>query len=316
MNPQEFFKQIWDFTRESYDKLKIPYEGKGKNNYGPYKEGEPSGHVMHYTGSPDSPSRLTNIMRRFQLNSKARVGISLVIFDKFHTQLQGVRKNYPQLYGTNGILSVDVLHWGFDLCFWSSNWANPFTVATELRNAGKIKKEGNSFTWGGNPWKGRTPVEVRGMYAEPFTDEQILDSVYICRQIKKVQGANFNPMHFMSHFMVHPNKWDAWPQYPFGRVKRAVCNGGPFTLKGYIEELNDLSCPKVVDEDTAETFLVTMGYLMRPSNPDNMAMKKYLDEDVPLAIRFFQNKKGVKATGKLNETTIKSMEAVRRAYKL
>jgi hypothetical protein len=123
-------------------------------------------------------------------------------------------------------------------------------------------------------------------------------------------------MHFLSHHLIHPNKWSCWPQYPFHRVKRAVCNGGPFKLDGYLEELNGISCPKVVDEDTAESFLVAMGYLMRPTNPDNMAMKKYLEEDIPLAIKFFQKKKELKATGKLNDTTIKKMEAVRRAYKL
>jgi hypothetical protein len=243
-------------------------------------------------------------------NSKkqAGVGISFAIFDKFDDRLVEVRKNYPRLYGSGGLLHGDMLHWGLETCWYSSNWANKWTHGTEIRNAGKLGSVSG--------WKGRTPVQVRGMLAEPFTDGQILDSVLVCKNLKLVQGENFKMVDFMSHHLIHPNKWDAWPHYPFGRVKRAICTDSEFSLDNYIEELNDLNCPKVIDEDTAETFLVTMGYLMRPENPDNMAMKKYLDEDVPTAITYFQRKKDIKATGKLNDATLKAMEAVRRAYKL
>lgn len=326
MTPQEFFGQLNEFTKEAYAKLGVAYQADTKktwNNYGPYSE-PTSGHVMHYTASPDSPSRLTNVMNRFRINQwimkngkkVAGVGISFCIFDKLDDRLADVRSNYPRLYGPNGILHGDILHWGLDLCFYSSNWANKWTHGTEIRNAGKITKSGSQFTWGNSPWKGRTPVQVRGMYAEPFTDGQILDSVEICRNLKSVQGEHFKMVDFMSHHLIHPNKWDAWPHYPFERVKRAICNDTEFTLDHYIEELNDLSCPKIVDEDTAETFLVTMGYLIRPENPDNMAMKKYLDEDVPTAIKYFQKKKEVKATGTLSDATIKAMNATKRAYKL
>ena len=326
MTPEEFFGQLDQFTREAYEALKIDYESGDKktwNNYGPYTE-PTRGHVMHYTASPDSSSRLTNIMRRFRHNQwimkdgrkRPGVGIAFTIFDKYHDQLADVRANYPRLYGPNGILHGDVLHWGLDICWYSSNWANKWTHGTELRNAGKIKKTSSGFTWGGRPWKGRTPVQVRGMYAEPFTDGQILDSVEVCRNLKRVQGENFKMIDFMSHHLIHPNKWDAWPQYPFSRVKRAICNDTEFSLDNYIEELNDLSCPKVVDEDTAETFLVEMGYLIRPTNPDNMAMKTYLDEDVPTAIKYYQKKKDLKATGTLTDKTIQAMDSTRRAYKL
>jgi hypothetical protein len=318
MTPEEFFGQLDQFTKEAYQKLKIDYTSGDKktwNNYGPYTQ-PTSGHVMHYTASADSPSRLTNIMTRFRVNQwimkngrkQAGVGIAFAIFDKFDDRLADVRKNYPRLYGPNGLLHGDILHWGLETCWYSSNWANKWTHGTEIRNAGKLGSASG--------WKGRTPVQVRGMLAEPFTDGQILDSVQVCRNLKAVQGENFKMVDFMSHHLIHPNKWDAWPHYPFGRVKRAICTDTEFSLDNYIEELNDLSCPKVVDEDTAETFLVTMGYLMRPVDPDNMAMKKYLDEDVPTAITYLQKKKDIKATGKLNDATLKAMEAVRRAYKL
>lgn len=318
MTPEEFFGQLDQFTREAYQQLKIDYTSGDKrtwNNYGPYTQ-PTSGHVMHYTASADSPSRLTNIMNRFKINQwimkngkkQAGVGISFAIFDKFDDRLADVRANYPRLYGPGGLLHGDVLHWGLGLCFYSSNWANKWTHGTEIRNAGKL---GSS-----SGWQGRTPVQVRGMLAEPFTDGQILDSVEICRNLKTVQGENFKMVDFMSHHLIHPNKWDAWPHYPFGRVKHAICNDLPFSLDHYIEELNDLSCPKVIDDDTAETFLVTMGYLDRPMNPDNMAMKKYLDEDIPTAIKYFQMKKDLKATGKLDAQTLSAMDATRRAYKL
>ena len=316
MNSNEFFKQLDEFTREAYEKLKIDYSSGAKktwNNYGPYTQ-PTSGHVMHYTASADSPSRLTNIMRRFRLNQwimrkgkkSAGVGISFTIFDKFHDKLADVRKNYPDLY--SGLLHGDVLHWGLDICWYSSNWANKWTHGTELRNAGKLKK--------GQDWKGRTPVEVRGMLAEPFTDGQILDSVEVCRNLKKVQGEHFKMVDFMSHHLIHPNKWDAWPHYPFSRVKRAICNETELSLDNYIEELNDIRCPPVIDDSTAEDFLVAMGYLIRPNINANEAMRTYLNDDVPTAIGYFQQKKDLKPTGKLDSSTLKAMEAVRRAYKL
>jgi hypothetical protein len=320
------FAQLKSFTEEAYTALKIDMTDNGRNNYGPYEPGEPSGHVMHYTASMDSPSRLTNIMRRFRIGSyimkkgrkQAGVGIAFCIFDKYHEQLETVRAGYPELFGPDGLFHGDVLHWGLDLAFYSSNWANKFTVGTELRNAGKLRKEGSKFFSGKSAYKGRPPVQVRGMWTEPFTDGQILDSVFICRQLKKWQKkhAHFDPMHFMSHHMIHENKWDAWPHYPFGRVKHAVCNDVAFKLDGYIKELNDVRCPQIVDDSTAEDFLRVMGYLVLPAGASNTKMKGYLEEDVTQAIKFFQAKKGLKKTGKLNEKTIKTMNAVRRAYKL
>jgi len=327
VQPTQLFSRMEEFTKKSYDRLGLEFVvGKKRwNNYGPYKEGEPSGHVMHYTGSPHSKYRLTAFLRRFAINQwitrngrkSAGVGIGFAIFDRFDDRLEDVRADFPDLFGDGGLFHGDVFHWGLDLCFYSSNWANPFTVGTENRNAGKLKEKDGKVYFGRNEFKGRV-VRVRDMPCEAFTDGQILDSVTICRNLKKWQQANtqFDHMRFMSHHLIHPNKWDAWPHYPFGRVKYAICNGMEFTLEGYLDELNNLSCRKVVDEDTAEEFLRTMGYLIFPPNPSNADMRTYLDLDVPQAIEFFQKKKDISPTGRLDDRTIKAMEHTRKAYRL
>jgi hypothetical protein len=287
---------------------------------------------MHYTASPASGGiqRMRALMQRMRVNSTSRVGIAFIVFDVLHDELAEIRARYPALYGPKGVLKVDVLHYGLDLAFWSSNWANKFTVATELRNVGKLyTKNGRTFYWGrgkniGNRkylHKGRPPVEVRGMYAEPFSDEQILASVAICRNLKKwmVKNTRFEMVNFMSHHLIHSTKWDAWPHYPFGRVKHAICYNKPFKLDGYISELDQLRCPPVKDEDSAEAFLVTMGYLA----PDWMRYTNNPDADFKTAVKYFQQKKNqrkggkrLKVDGKLNAATLKAMDATRRAYKL
>lgn len=328
MSPEQLFERLNAFTQDAYAHLNIDYVAGKKqwNNYGPYADGEPSGHVMHYTASPHSKYRLTNFMRRFAVNQwikrngrkSAGVGIGFAVFDRFHDALADVRSNYPDLFGTNGVFHGDVLHWGLDLAFYSSNWANKFTVGTEIRNCGKLKKKDGKFYFGKSVYTGRTPIEVRGMWCEPFTDGQILDTVTICRNLKKweMKHAHFDPMHFMSHHLIHKTKWDAWPHYPFGRVKHAICNDEPFDLNGYLDELNALHCRPVTDDDTAEEFLRTMGYLVRPGKPTNAKMKKYIDEDIPQAIKYFQEKKELGRTSKLDDRTLKAMNATRRAYKL
>lgn len=327
LSPAQLFSRLEQYTKKAYEKLGIDFIASRKrwNNYGPYGDGEPSGHVMHYTGSPHSKYRLTAFLRRFRINQwitrggrkSAGVGIAFAVFDRYDDRLEDVRVEFPDLFGEEGLFHGDVFHWGLDLCFYSSNWANPFTVGTEIRNAGKLRVRNGKPHFGKSEFTGRT-VKIRDMVCEKFTDGQILDTVTLCSNLKAWQQENthFDHMHFMSHHLIHPNKWDAWPHYPFGRVKYAICNDMDFGLDGYIEELNNLSCRKVVDEDTAEEFLRTMGYLVFPANPSNADMKKYLDEDVPQAIEFFQEKKDLKTSGKLDDRTLQAMERTRRAYRL
>lgn len=321
MTPGTFFKLMQAFTEDAYEVMGVPFEGTGKNHYGKYRKGQPSGHVMHYTASPDAKGRLKSMMKRFQRNSRARVGIAFMIFDKLDPRLAKVRAKYPELYGPNGVFKVDVLHMGLDLAFWSSNWANRFTCATELRNVGKLyTKNGKTFYWGRPKnigvrkylYRGRTPVKVRGMWCEPFTDDQILASVKVCRELKRWMGKNFDSLHFMSHHMIHRNKWDAWPHYPFGRVKKAICFGGPLRLGGYLEELNKLSCPPITDWDNSSTdFLTAMGYLTQIAPGWGWKLEAWEQ-----AIKCFQEKKGLRRTGKLTKPTIKAMNGTRRVYRL
>ena len=218
-----------------------------------------------------------------------------------------------------------MLHWGLKLAFYSSNWANKFTCGTELRNVGKLyTKNGRTFYWGrakniGNRkylYTGRPPVKIRGMWCEPFAEEQLLASEHVCRQLKKWETCNgdFEMANFMSHHLIHKNKWDAWPHYPFGRLKEAVCYDKPFNLDGYITELDQLRCPYIKDDDSAEKFLVAMGYLARGWWERTPPAE--VEPTREQAIKYFQKKKGLRANGKLTNKTIKAMNATRRAYKL
>lgn len=323
ITPEELFDMLRQFTLEVYDFYNIAPVGSGDNNYGPYEEGTPSGHVLHYTASPNgSVSRLKTLLKRFAVDSTSRVGVNFIIFDGLQPELSSIRAHYPELYGPAGVFKVDVLYMGM-LAFWASNWANRYTLSTENRNVGKVfTEDGETFYWGGsknigNPsylYTGRPPVQVRGMWCEPFTDDQIRANEYVCRKTKEWmdESGQFDPINFMSHHLIHSTKWDIWPQFPFGRMKDAICNGKPLDLDGYIEELDDLSCSKIVDDPTAEEFLITFGYL----TVNWRELTKDEDETWSDAVKNLQRKKDIAVDGIVGPNTRQAMNQCRSAYKL
>jgi hypothetical protein len=326
LTPEELFDLLRQFTLEVYDFYGIAPVSSGENNYGPYEDGAPSGHVLHYTASPNSSvSRLKTLLKRFAVNSTSRVGVNFIIFDCLHSEITDIRSRYPELYGPAGVFKVDVLHMGL-LAFWASNWANRYTLSTENRNVGKLfTEDGETFYWGGsknigNPsylYTGRTPVQVRGMWAEPFTDDQIRANEYLCRKTREwmQESDQFDPLNFMSHHMIHSTKWDVWPQFPFGRMKAAICNDAPLDLEGYIAELDSLSCPKVVDDGdnaTAERFLVTFDYLTE----DWRELASDEDKAWSDAVKNLQRKKDIQVDGIVGPQTRTAMNQCRSAYKL
>jgi len=323
LTPEELFELLQNFTLEVYDYYGISPTSTGENNYGPYTEGNPTGHVIHYTASPNSSvSRLKTLLKRFAVDSTSRVGVNFIIFDCLHDDLATIRAHYPDLYGPSGVFKVDVLFMGM-LAFWASNWANKYTLSTENRNVGKLyTDDGTTFYWGGASkvgnssylYTGRTPVQVRGMYAEPFTDDQIYANEYLCRKTKEWmnEDEHFDPLTFLSHFNVHSNKWDSWPQFPFGRLKDAIVNDKPLDLDGYIDELNTLSCDKIVDDATAEQFMIVFDYLTenwRDLTDDADATWKE-------AVKNLQRKKSIAVDGIVGPNTMAAMNQCRSAYKL
>lgn len=312
MSPAEFFQRLEAFTREACAALGRPFDaGRRRNHHGRYGQGLPSGHVLHYTASPDTGiGRMRSFMSRFALNSGTRVGVHFGVFDRLSLELDGVREGYPDLFGPDGPLVVDVLHYGLAHAFWASNWANRFTVATEVRNVGGLYPSTRGrFYWGRKKntgsrkhlHAGRDPVQVRERYWEPFADGQIQAVHAICSNLVKLHGDQFRASHFLGHAHIHRTKWDPLPHFPFGRLKSSLFEGTRFELDGYLEELDGLRCPPVEDRESASAFLSAMGYL--PGDPTE-------------ATRLYQRKMGLGPTGKLTRKTIAAMNRTRRVYRL
>ena len=312
MTPTELFDALNSFTKDVYANLGIDYDARRRrNHHGKFRKGKPTGHVLHYTASPNSSvQRLKTLMRRFAINSGRNVGIHFIVFDVLHPEIDDVRAQYPTLFGPNGLFQVDILHYGLELAFWASNWASKYTIGTEMRNVGPLNKgRRNRYYWGrpsrvNNPkylHKGRAPVPIRDRYWEPFTDSQILTVHRICSNLKAHYGAQFVDSHFLGHLDIHRNKWDPAPHFPFSRLKESLFNGTPFSLDGYLEELADVHCPRIIDTETATAFLQAMGYL---------------PGDFTTAVKLFQEKKNLPRTGQLTTKTMRAMNRTRTAYKL
>ena len=223
---QKFFDQLVAYTQECAEKLKIPFDAKGRRNYRSWDAGYPTGHCTHFTASNDAVTksrpmgRVPVLFRRFARRSGSP-GVHLITWDNFLPQFDEIRAKYDVFEH----LDCDVWCWGLDVAFYHGNDLNGFCVGNELRNLGRVIKRGDGdWGWGRkgkNSYAGRDPIKIRNMgFYEPFTRAQIEAVIVTNRWLKSLYP--MEPSRFLGHLAVTSNRTDPFPHFPLQLVREAV----------------------------------------------------------------------------------------------
>ena len=223
---QKFFDQLVAYTQECAEKLKIPFDAKGRRNYRSWDAGYPTGHCTHFTASNDAVTksrpmgRVPVLFRRFARRSGSP-GVHLITWDNFLPQFDEIRAKYDVFEH----LDCDVWCWGLDVAFYHGNDLNGFCVGNELRNLGRVIKWGDGdWGWGRkgkNSYAGRDPIKIRNMgFYEPFTRAQIEAVIVTNRWLKSLYP--MEPSRFLGHLAVTSNRTDPFPHFPLQLVREAV----------------------------------------------------------------------------------------------
>jgi len=219
----DYLAQIVEYTKEVCKYLDIRWDAKKRRNYRMWDNGVgPTGALIHYTASNKAVSsrrplgRIPNLLRRFARNS-GTPGVHFVVWDDYNPELAGIRAHYDVF----NILPCDVFSWGWDVAYYHGNWANGWAFGIENRNVGVLRKRKGKFYWGGhNPYRGRDPIQVRGIWCEPFTSAQIWANILLIAWMRHIFPiASYK---VVGHTHIISTKVDPFPSYPFHMVRDMI----------------------------------------------------------------------------------------------
>lgn len=221
----ETLAQLKRYTYSAAKLLGVDLRPGGRNHSGPYKEGQPTGVICHYTASnaakgPRRPyGRLPVMLRRLRPLSGQGVGCHVVVWDEPVSRLQPLKARYPLLQA----VPAEVLFFGDELALWHAGSANRWSLGIEVRNCGELHRSSRgAFFWnrGKHRYRGRTPLEINGTYWEPFTYSQMLGTLWISRLFAAVHP--IQPQRFLGHTQVSSTRIDPGPHFPLHELRSAV----------------------------------------------------------------------------------------------
>lgn len=223
---EKFFEQIIAYTQDVCERLKIPWDAKGRRNYREWDEGYPTGHCTHFTASNTAVSerkplgRIPVLFRRFARRSGSP-GVHLITWDNLVPAFADLREKYEVFEH----LPCDVWCWGLDKAFYHGNDLNGFAVGNELRNLGHLtQRDDGSFGWskGGKvDYVGRKPIHIRNLgWYEPFTRAQVEATIIVNRRLRELYP--MEPSRFLGHLAVTSNRRDPYPHFPLQLAREAI----------------------------------------------------------------------------------------------
>ena len=219
----EYFRQLSDFTKDVYDFLDIPMNAKKRKNWRNWdNDSGPEGFLYHYTASNaavtnDRPlGRIPYMLERFAINSGSP-GVHFIVWDCKMPQFEEIRAKYPVFE----ILDADIFFYGLERAYYHGNSANGFAVGMEIRNVGKLKKVNGKFFWHGGkaPYVGRPPVNVRGVWCEPYTLPQVKAAILMLRWLRNIY--EIKPHKVLGHLHITSNRTDPMPHFPLAMIRKA-----------------------------------------------------------------------------------------------
>ena len=166
---RETLDQLRSYTAAVSRFLGIRTAQCGKNSNGPYKDGQPTGAITHYTASNMAVSktrpfgRLPTLLNRFAPGGTQKVGVQFIVWDRKEKRLEEIRDRYPLLKDVPG----EVFFMGHE-AFWHAGWFNNISYGVEIRNIGRLlrDKKGRFYWHKGVRYYGRTPISIGSSWWE------------------------------------------------------------------------------------------------------------------------------------------------------
>lgn len=231
----EILRQLRCYTIDVSKLHGIVPQGSGKNSYGPYAGGQPTGAIMHFTASNLTDSRGIVLLERFKPGGTQGVGIHFIVMDETPERHRDIKMHYPL------ILQVpEIYHFGHDQVFWQAGWFNSLSYGIEIRNVGAVSRDqrGNLW-WNGSKFRyfGRPPITVGKKMWEPFTRSQMLGTLWVNRLMTAIYG--IKPERFLGHVHVTSNRDDPGRHFPMHEMREYSFNSVPLDDVPFLQEFSD-----------------------------------------------------------------------------
>lgn len=220
---EEFFKALRQASIEMLDYYKLPTSPGNKTRK--WRYGYPVGVTEHFTAGVTWKGSISWLSGKDNQTSSCH----MVILDRKLGEVDSIFSKYPILDSlpVTAILLADL-----DKATWHCGWGNEFNFGIENRNAGRLKGTQGAWTWWPNgytkafPHKelGKTPVNIDGVWWEPYTYGQIVANIIVCQYLHCFfqDKGGVNPSWFIPHSALSGGKSDTGRAFPLQAVRDAV----------------------------------------------------------------------------------------------
>lgn len=199
----------------------------GKNSYGKFAEGQPTGAITHYTASNMAVTkkrpygRLPVLLNRFAPGGTQKVGVHFIVWDQKVDRFNELRARYKLL----GRMPGEAFFMGDDEAFWHAGWFNKMSYGIEIRNLGKLLRDskGRFFWKSGVKYFGRDPIKVGDSWWEPYTWEQMAATLWIHRLMSAIYP--IRPERFLGHIHVSSTRIDPGLHFPIHEMRAYGLHG-------------------------------------------------------------------------------------------
>ncbi len=251
----DFFVALRKASVEFMEQHKLPVD-QGRKRYARWKEGYPIGVTEHYTAGVSWKSSV-----RWLNGAKNRSSsCQMLILDRMTPEYRKIVSRYPELKALQ--VAVILMSDGIIPC-WHAGWVNRYNFGIENRNAGHLRYDGEHWYWWARDWTakfpveglGKTPVDINGIWREPYTYGQIHANIFVCQMLYCLYPV-MDHRWFLPHSATSGSKGDVGPAYPFRDVREAVFNQEPVSTLTWLQDYKaDPQYMVDYDEDVDEGFL-------------------------------------------------------------
>jgi N-acetyl-anhydromuramyl-L-alanine amidase AmpD len=227
---KEILEQLRAYTIQVSKFLGVEPIQSGKNSYGPFADGQPTGAITHYTASNMAVTRnrpygrLPVLLNRFAPGGTQKVGVHFIVWDEKVERFNEFRDRFDLLKDMPG----EVFFMGDTEAYWHAGWFNKISYGVEIRNLGNIIKDGRGrFFWrNGAKYFGRDPIKVgfrrkgkayRRSFWEPYTWQQMAATLWVHRLMASIYP--IRPERFLGHSHVSSTRIDPGLHFPIHEMR-------------------------------------------------------------------------------------------------